>query len=62
MGLVLLVFVLCATVVALAVVLEDEAKDLVRAITERIRNPRPSYLEEMNRHWEESDRINKGKD
>lgn len=50
----------CLTMVALAMILQDEAKELVKAITDRIRNPRPSALEELHRHWEVEDRIRRG--
>lgn len=53
----LLFFITCITVVVLVIVLDDAAKDLVRALTDRVRNPPPSMLEELHRHWEESDRI-----
>lgn len=49
----------CITLVALAVVLEDETKDVLRAVADRIRNPRPTALQELHRHWETQDRIHK---
>lgn len=51
-----LFIVACGTLIALCIILEDEAKDIARAIAERIRNPRLTRLEELHRHWEEQDK------
>lgn len=51
-----IVMVICAAAVAIVVTIPDE---VWAAVAERIRNPpppRPTYLEELHRHWEEQDR------
>lgn len=49
----------CSTLVALALIFHDEASDLFSALAERMRNPRPTMLEELHRHWEAEDGIDR---
>lgn len=44
----------CIAAVCIAFAVDD---DVWHAIAERIRNPRPSNLEELHRHWEAQDRL-----
>lgn len=54
----------CITVVgvwvALLVAMPEQAADVLKALAERIRRPRPTSLDmlnELHRHWEAQDRL-----
>lgn len=52
----LLAFLWLVGCIAACVIAFSVPEDVWKAIAERIRNPKPSTLEELHRHWEAQDR------